>query len=100
MRKKIKRINRKMEPEEIFSELEHRAEEYEGEQLKTEVETLLSESGLDYSQTNVGGLKQPKHKSYTYEIDTDEALYQLDVILWDGRPGHEDGSVNLEEKTK
>lgn len=89
-----------MNPERIFSELEGKAEKYKGEVLKTEVETLLSEADLEYSQTGVGGLKQPKHKSYTYEIDTGNNLFELDVILWDGRPGHEDGSIEYEEKNR
>lgn len=86
--------------EELEPELEQKAKQYEGDELKSEVEELLEESGLDYSVEAVGGLEQPKHKSYTYEVDTGEKSYELSVILWDGRPGHEDGSINLTEKSE
>lgn len=57
---------------------------------------MLSEVRIEYTQTCVGGLKQPKHKSYEYELDLGENLYQLELLTKYGRPGHDNGSVNLE----
>lgn len=86
-----------MNPDKILSELEEKTELYRGQELKAEVESVLEENAIDYRQIRVGGLEVPKHKAYTYKLDDAEDSYELDVILWDGRPGHEDGSVKLEQ---
>ncbi|MFB6116277.1 MAG: hypothetical protein ABEK10_02085 [Candidatus Nanosalina sp.] len=87
-----------MDPEYIEERLEEETAELDGEELKEEVEAVLDEEEIDYSNRGVSGLEQPEHKQYSYELEIGEETYRLEVILVDGRPGHEDGSVNLEKK--
>lgn len=86
-----------MRAEDVKSSLEEKAEALHGEELKSEVEAFLNDSGIEYSVENISGLEQPQHKTYTYEVDVEGDSYELDVILHDGRPGNEDGSVELSE---
>ena len=87
-----------MNPDYIHSRLEEKAEAFEGEELRDQVESVLDEEEIDYNLKNLGGLKQPKHKEYLYDIGLESRNFELKLITYDGRPGHEDGSIELEEK--
>lgn len=89
----------KMNPEYINSRLEEKAEALEGEELKEEVESVLDEEEINYKITSLGGLEQPQHMEYLYEIELEEESFEIKLITYDGRPSNEDGSVELRERT-
>ncbi|WP_414837702.1 hypothetical protein ACK3SF_05530 [Candidatus Nanosalina sp. VS9-1] len=87
-----------MNPEYIHSRLEEKAEAFEGEELRSQVESVLDEEDVSYRRTSVGGLEQPRHKEYLYELGGDEESFELQLITYDGRPGRDDGSVEIRGK--
>ncbi len=89
-----------MNPEYISSRLEEETAELDGEELRHEAEAILDEEDIDYSKIGVSGLEKPEHKQHSYELEVGGETYRLEVILADGRPGHEDGSIKLEEKNE
>ena len=86
-----------MNPEYIHSRLEEKADEFEGKELKDQVEDVLDDEEINYNLKTLGGLKNPRHKEYVYELASDEdGSFELKLITYDGRPSRENGSVELD----